>query len=92
MSGKFPITRDRDGNIFINRPGKYFEPILEFLITDDVVVPEGMCTKALCREAAFYGIDFPLVEDHISLSFISGNLELVLIIADIVRLVARRKV
>lgn len=64
--------RDSEGYIFIDRPGKYFQPILEYLITDEVVVPEGMSTKALCREAAFYNIHFPLVEDHESLSFVTG--------------------
>lgn len=66
-------VKDPDGNIFIDRPGKYFQPILEYLITDEVVVPEGMSTKALCREAAFYHIHFPLVEDHESLSFVTGK-------------------
>jgi len=74
LNGNFQaVKRDKDGYIFINRPGKYFEPILEYLVTGDVVVPQGMSTKALVREASFYCIDFPLVETHESLSFVTDS-------------------
>eukprot|EP01125_Pyxidicula_operculata_P015802 TRINITY_DN5388_c0_g1_i2.p1 TRINITY_DN5388_c0_g1~~TRINITY_DN5388_c0_g1_i2.p1 ORF type:complete len:205 (-),score=14.72 TRINITY_DN5388_c0_g1_i2:36-650(-) len=42
-------------------------------MTGDVVVPEGMHTKALVREAAFYCVDFPLNESHESLSFVTDD-------------------
>jgi hypothetical protein len=32
-----------------------------------------MCERALAREAVFYGIDFPLVETHRSLLFVTGT-------------------
>jgi len=74
LNGQFQaVKRDKDGYIFINRPGKYFEPILEYLLTEDVVVPQGMSTKALVREASFYCINFPLVETHESLSFVTDS-------------------
>jgi len=72
LNDKFQsVRKDKDGYLFINRPGKYFEPILEYLITGEVVIPEGMSTKALVREASFYCIDFPLDETHESLSFVT---------------------
>jgi len=74
LNGRFQaFKKDKDGYIFINRPGKYFEPILEYLITGDVVVPQGMSTKALVRESSFYCIDFPLDETHESLSFVTDS-------------------
>uniref|UniRef100_A0A6B2LCT9 BTB domain-containing protein n=1 Tax=Arcella intermedia TaxID=1963864 RepID=A0A6B2LCT9_9EUKA len=73
LDGVFPVTRDRKGFIFVDRPGKYFEPILEYLITGEVNVPDDLSVAALVREAAFYCIDFPLDETHESLSFVTDS-------------------
>jgi len=73
LDGQFPITRDMKGYIFIDRPGKYFEPILEYLITGDINIPSDLSIPALVKEAAFYCIDFPLNETHESLSFVTDT-------------------
>jgi hypothetical protein len=73
LDGLFPITRDSKGYIFIDRPGKYFEPILEYLLTGDINIPSELSIPALVKEAAFYCIDFPLNETHESLSFVTDS-------------------
>jgi len=47
---------------FIDRDGIYFQPILEYLRTTDVVIPSGMNVNSVLREAEFFGIKFPLSE------------------------------
>ena len=68
----FRVRKDKDGWYFVNRPGVYFEPILEYMITGELLVPRSMDKKALVREARFYCIEIPLDERHESLSFITG--------------------
>jgi len=71
LEGKFPVKKDNKGRYFINRPGKFFEPILEYMITGEVSIPDGMSIKSIVREARFYCIEFPLDESHESLSFVT---------------------
>eukprot|EP01130_Rhizamoeba_saxonica_P005764 TRINITY_DN2285_c0_g2_i1.p1 TRINITY_DN2285_c0_g2~~TRINITY_DN2285_c0_g2_i1.p1 ORF type:complete len:301 (-),score=49.99 TRINITY_DN2285_c0_g2_i1:185-1087(-) len=73
LEGNFHSLRDDKDRIFINRPGKYFEPILEYMITGDLNVPPNMSIKAIVREAAYYCIEYPLHEDHESLVFITDR-------------------
>eukprot|EP01130_Rhizamoeba_saxonica_P007337 TRINITY_DN2963_c0_g1_i1.p1 TRINITY_DN2963_c0_g1~~TRINITY_DN2963_c0_g1_i1.p1 ORF type:complete len:282 (-),score=39.73 TRINITY_DN2963_c0_g1_i1:771-1583(-) len=61
LSGKIPVDI-LDGFYFIDRDGKYFEPILEYLRTGNVVIPKNMCVESVLREAEFYRIQFPLSE------------------------------
>eukprot|EP01129_Flabellula_baltica_P007192 TRINITY_DN2767_c0_g1_i2.p1 TRINITY_DN2767_c0_g1~~TRINITY_DN2767_c0_g1_i2.p1 ORF type:complete len:376 (+),score=81.31 TRINITY_DN2767_c0_g1_i2:40-1167(+) len=73
IEGEKEVLIDDQGRYFINRPGKYFKPILEFMIIGEVVIDEEINKKALVREARFYGIDFPLDETHESLSFVTDE-------------------
>eukprot|EP00027_Filamoeba_sp_ATCC50430_P003440 CAMPEP_0168541976 /NCGR_PEP_ID=MMETSP0413-20121227/1102_1 /TAXON_ID=136452 /ORGANISM="Filamoeba nolandi, Strain NC-AS-23-1" /LENGTH=244 /DNA_ID=CAMNT_0008571823 /DNA_START=82 /DNA_END=813 /DNA_ORIENTATION=- len=56
LSGKFAITKDEKGFIFVDRDGKLFEPILSYLRTGNWVVPKDVDAKQLLQEADFYGI------------------------------------
>ena len=69
-------TRDEKGRIFIDREGKYFGVILEFLRTGELFIPEGMSMAAVRREAEFYGVDIPRLNDSVertSLSYIDDG-------------------
>eukprot|EP01119_Soliformovum_irregulare_P000532 TRINITY_DN10373_c0_g1_i1.p1 TRINITY_DN10373_c0_g1~~TRINITY_DN10373_c0_g1_i1.p1 ORF type:complete len:278 (+),score=44.94 TRINITY_DN10373_c0_g1_i1:57-836(+) len=46
-----------EGYYFIDRDGKYFKAILEFLRTGHLEIPDGISELALLREMQFYGID-----------------------------------
>jgi len=72
LNGKFDWV-EIDGAIFIDRDGKYFEPILEYLRTGDVVIPEGMVVSSVLREAEFFGIKFPLSESSTYLTYITDD-------------------
>lgn len=52
--GVIPAVKDDEGWIFIDRNGKYFEPILNFLRTDELFIPEGIPREAIALEADFY--------------------------------------
>lgn len=56
LSGKMGISRDNDGCIFIDRNGRFFEPLLDFLRTGKWRWPDGISRPALVEEASFYGI------------------------------------
>lgn len=56
-------------NTFSDRDGKYFKYILEFLRTDDIVIPEIFHDSVL-REAEFYGIKLPLSESSPYLMYV----------------------
>lgn len=57
LKGKLPIIRDEEGCIFVDRDGEYFKPILEYLRTGELVIPDNMPLKCILREAQFYCID-----------------------------------
>lgn len=59
LSGKFPSTKDEQGNYFIDRDGQYFKVILEFLRTGDFVIPAHMDPACIAREAQFYSVEIP---------------------------------
>jgi len=48
----------------VDRNGRYFEPLLEFLRTGEVIIPLDMNPKALIREADFYLIELPPPSDE----------------------------
>jgi len=66
LSGNIPSTQDDKGYYFIDRDGKYFEPILEFLRTGELVIPQHFTRKAVQREADFYAISLPPEKKSIS--------------------------
>lgn len=66
LSGRYQISRDRAGRIFINRDPEHFRTILNFL-RNPMTPPmprDSAESEALVKEAAFFGIHFfpfPLV-------------------------------
>ncbi|XP_041055031.1 BTB/POZ domain-containing protein KCTD21-like [Carcharodon carcharias] len=62
FSGKMPSTSDQHGNFFIDRDGKIFRYILNFLRTSNLDLPDDFQEVGLLkREADFYQIQ-PLIE------------------------------
>lgn len=58
LSGRYPLQLDSKGRIFIDRPPKPFEVILDFLRTGKWYLPESpQLRKMVIDEADFYGID-----------------------------------
>lgn len=49
--------------VFIDRNGRYFEPILDFLRTGEWMVPRGMDERLVMREAEYYCIKLPRFGD-----------------------------
>jgi len=47
---------------FVDRDGKAFAPILNFMRTGELNIPLGMSVKTLLQEAEFYGVEIPLAE------------------------------
>src|SRR4051794_6034173 len=54
--------KDEEGSIFIDRNGRYFEPILNYLRTGELFIPQSMPREAIMQEADFYCI-VPLVQE-----------------------------
>jgi len=73
INGKTGTARLQGDAFFIDRDGKYFETILEYLRTGDVVIPDGLAVSSVVREAEFYGVSFPLSEDSPQLLFINDD-------------------
>lgn len=66
LSGRYQVSRDRNGRLFINRDPEHFRTILNFLRSPQTPpMPRDLCeSEALVREASFYNIKFfpfPLV-------------------------------
>lgn len=63
FTGQIPTLRDRRGNIFIDRDGKVFRYILNYLRSSSLDLPDGFSELALLRrEADFFQIR-PLLEE-----------------------------
>lgn len=60
FSGRHKLDADRNGDYFIDRNGKYFHYILEFLRDENVMPPSGTRDRVL-KEADYFGIK-PLAE------------------------------
>jgi WD40 repeat protein len=54
MEGDIPSTLDDEGAYFIDREGRYFEPILNFMRTGELIIPKSMSKEAVLHEADFY--------------------------------------
>ena len=55
-SGKIPTTLDEEGRYFIDRNGKIFEPLLDFLRTNILDIPHGISRQHVLEQAHFFGI------------------------------------
>lgn len=63
FTGQIPVLRDNRGNVFIDRDGKVFRYILNYLRSSSLDLPEGFSELALLRrEADFFQIR-PLLEE-----------------------------
>ncbi|CAE8587331.1 unnamed protein product, partial [Polarella glacialis] len=66
LSGRYQLSRDRYGRVFINRDPEHFRTILNFLRNPQTppMPRDSSESEALVREAGFYGVHFfpfPLV-------------------------------
>lgn len=66
LSGRYQVSRDRYGRIFINRDPEHFRTVLNFLRNPQTppMPRDAAESEALVREASFYGVHFfpfPLV-------------------------------
>ncbi len=63
FTGQMPVLRDSRGNVFIDRDGKVFRYILNYLRSSSLDLPDGFSELALLqREADFFQIR-PLLEE-----------------------------
>lgn len=63
FTGQIPVLRDNRGNIFIDRDGKVFRYILNYLRSSSLDLPDSFSELALLqREADFFQIH-PLLEE-----------------------------
>jgi hypothetical protein len=51
----FPRRKDKDGNYFIERNGKHFDHILDFL-RDDKYLPPKDVMKEVLKDAKYFGL------------------------------------
>ena len=67
LSGRFPSPKVGDQYYFIDRNGRYFEPILDYLRTGRWALPSHLQhdEKLVLAEAEFYGIK-PKLYTHLS--------------------------
>jgi hypothetical protein len=57
LSARIPCVLDDDGYYFIDRNGRHFEPLLDYLRTGgQLEVPDGMTLQRLVEEAHYYNI------------------------------------
>lgn len=63
FTGQIPMLRDKSGHVFIDRDGKIFRYILNYLRSNSLDLPDGFSEVALLRrEADFFQIR-PLLEE-----------------------------
>lgn len=63
FTGQIPVLRDKSGHVFIDRDGKIFRYILNYLRSNSLDLPDGFSEVALLRrEADFFQIR-PLLEE-----------------------------
>ncbi|XP_037319973.2 BTB/POZ domain-containing protein KCTD21-like [Pungitius pungitius] len=63
FTGQMPVLRDQGGNVFIDRDGKVFRYILNYLRSSSLDLPDGFSELSLLRrEADFFQIR-PLLEE-----------------------------
>ena len=62
FTGNMPITRDTHGNYFIDRDGRLFQHILNFLRTSELSIPDGFNDLEMLKTEAIYYDVKPLIE------------------------------
>ena len=56
FSGPRTLDKDKDGNYFIERNGKHFDHILDFL-RDDKYLPPKDVMKEVLKDANYFGLN-----------------------------------
>eukprot|EP01130_Rhizamoeba_saxonica_P009219 TRINITY_DN3750_c0_g1_i2.p1 TRINITY_DN3750_c0_g1~~TRINITY_DN3750_c0_g1_i2.p1 ORF type:complete len:103 (+),score=10.84 TRINITY_DN3750_c0_g1_i2:67-375(+) len=59
LQSQIPHAKDIDGNYFIDRNWRYFEPILDFLRSGEWSHPSNLDETILRRESEFYQVLLP---------------------------------
>jgi hypothetical protein len=73
FSGKYPIHKQQDGSIFIDRDGKHFRYLLNFLRNGRIVFPENESDRReLMLEAEFYLLKDFILAAEVSFESISS--------------------
>mmetsp|Transcript_15613 Transcript_15613/g.17352 ORF Transcript_15613/g.17352 Transcript_15613/m.17352 type:complete len:357 (+) Transcript_15613:12-1082(+) len=72
LSGRFSPLKDEEGYIFIDRNGKYFSPLLDFLRTSKYGYLEDIPPERLKEEMEFYSISIPSKRSHMESAVMSG--------------------
>uniref|UniRef100_A0A3Q3B5R0 BTB domain-containing protein n=1 Tax=Kryptolebias marmoratus TaxID=37003 RepID=A0A3Q3B5R0_KRYMA len=62
FTGQIPVLRDNRGNVFIDRDGKVFRYILNFLRSSSLDLPDDFSELALLRQEADFFQIHPLLE------------------------------
>jgi len=65
FSGSFP-SKKYEEHFFIDRDGKAFKPVLEFLRSGQLEIPQDMSEQSVLREIQFYGIDLATQSNYLS--------------------------
>ena len=77
FSGRFPICRNRKGEVFIDRNGKLFAYVLAYLRSDgdalDVDLEDVQLLRRLKHEFDYYGIS---MTDEVSILLVAGGIGL----------------
>ena len=55
--GMMPSIRDNTGAYLIDRSPKYFDPILNYLRTGNLIIDPSISAEGVLEEARYYGID-----------------------------------
>ena len=55
--GMMPSIRDNTGAYLIDRSPKYFDPILNYLRTGNLIIDPSISPEGVLEEARYYGID-----------------------------------
>ena len=55
--GMMPSIRDNTGAFLIDRSPKYFDPILNYLRTGNLIIDPSISPEGVLEEARYYGID-----------------------------------
>jgi len=57
FSGRHPLVKDKQGNYFLDRNGKYFEYLLDFLrLGESPVITDPNLEEMVLKEAKYFGI------------------------------------
>jgi hypothetical protein len=57
VSGKINALRDEHGAYYVDRNGKTFAPLLDYLRHGELIVPKNLKIGSIVSEAAFYSIN-----------------------------------